>query len=892
MRIGAVCVLLRGVARIWVCTVVATLAWIGVAAAQGNSITFSCAQGYSGSVCKAGQQTACTGTDGNNVDNLNITGVATGSIITFSFSEAASSTSPTTTVGVAGQGNTGNPTPSSVTVPPNPQPMSYTVTAADAADGQSDFQVKVDTNPSQGLKAAASYTVTCKPGTGKINLNKISNGGTATFPITLTPNVGASTTVNVTTSGSPNGTGTQSTNLTPATYTVSETPPAGWQLDSISCVKNSGTGSSSGTTVTLNAGDEHTCTVTNSKKGTIVVQKTAANGDGTTQFNFTGGLGAFSLTPPANGTVSQTFSNLTPGNFSVTETAVPGWTTTLSCTDPSSNTTTAGATANIALGAGETVTCTYTNTRQRGNIVVKKVTIGGDGNFSFTVNGPNTNQTFHLANGGQQSLPNLPTGQFTITETSLPAGWILQSASCGQGTKQNNTITVDLDPNENITCTFTNFKEKDERMEEVTKAFISRRVDNLLTHGPDRARLLRRLEGQPEQGLKDGPLKHSDDPSAGPSRAAQHGFDAFRFGQLGQFGQPPLAGLGVGQPPFGQTDYWEVYGQQADSGRLGAFSMLGASTNLATQFKFSPSLSELSASAQASEEKNTQRKLQEGGLGFQGQTYARPPNTMRSGLDLWAEGHLSIYEDGTGGLTRDGRFGIVYVGADYPISTRVLFGALAQFDWTKEKIKDPALSGDIGGDGWMAGPYIGVKLAPNLLFDARIAWGTSQNDVTLTDALAGTRTGSFDTTRWLSTATLTGNYNRGSWRLSPQAGLAYGNEKHDAFTNSLGQTVSENNISIGRFTLGSEVGYRVVLRDGSLLEPHIGLTGIWNFHSDDLVIDGVLVTPNRTRAKLESGVILRSPGGPSVRAAVSYDGIGDNDLSAVTGKVWLNVPFN
>ena len=123
-------------------------------------------------------------------------------------------------------------------------------------------------------------------------------------------------------------------------------------------------------------------------------------------------------------------------------------------------------------------------------------------------------------------------------------------------------------------------------------------------------------------------------------------------------------------------------------------------------------------------------------------------------------------------------------------------------------------------------------------------------------------------------------------------GLAYGDERHDAFTNSLGQTVSGNDISIGRLTLGSEVGYRIVLRDGSLVEPHIGLTGIWNFNSDDLVINGVLVTPSRTRAKLEGGVILRSPGGPSIRAAVSYDGIGDNDFSALTGKVWLNVPFN
>ena len=624
---------------------------------------------------------------------------------------------------------------------------------------------------------------------------------------------------------------------------------------------------------------------------TVSIVKNTIGGNGS--FTFTGsGIQSFTQTiSTSGGTGSAGPITINAGQLTITEAAAVGFDlTSISCSGGAPSVNLATRSVALTLAAGNNISCTFTNTRQSGSILVKKVTIGGDGSFSFNITGPNTNQSFQLANGGQQTLSNLPTGQYAITETSLPNGWTLQSASCGQGTKQNNTVTVTLAPNATLTCTFTNFKEKDDRMDEVTRAFIYRRVDNLLTHGPDRARMLRRLEGQTEQGFSQG---FSNDPSAGPSRFASRGMETMRLGQLGTLGQQPaLAEFGALQAPLGQGDYWELYGQPADTGQSGAMNMLGASTNFVNRFKFSTSLAELSASAQAMEEKRTQQKLQDGGFGFQGHPYARAPNTMRPGLDLWMEGHLSVYEDSTGGLTRDGRFGIVYLGADYPLSTRVLFGVLAQFDWTKEKIKDPALAGHIGGDGWMAGPYIGVKLGPNLLFDARIAWGTSHNDVTLTDAAAGTRTGNFDTTRWLSTATLTGNYNHGAWRLSPQAGLAYGNEQHDAFTNSLGQAVSGNNISIGRFTLGSEVGYRILLHDGSLLEPHIGVTGIWNFHSDDLVIDGVLVTPNRTRAKLEGGVILRSPGGPSVRAAVAYDGIGDSDLSAFTGKVWLNLPFN
>jgi outer membrane autotransporter protein len=681
------------------------------------------------------------------------------------------------------------------------------------------------------------------------------------------------------------------------TLTESTPLPAGWSFTQATCVDTNnnnaaiGTQGQNGISFTPQAGQAISCTFKNTRStaqqtGSITIIKNTTGGDGT--FTFTSsiptGSPSFTITT-TGGTGNRLFANVTPGSYTVTEQALGGWSFgSLQCIGGGGNTTTNGATANIGLEAGENVVCTYTNARQNGSIIVKKTTIGGDGKFDFSLTGPSS-KTFQLTNGGQQALSGLPTGQYTIAEVSLPNGWTLQSATCGQGTKQGNAITVDLDPNETITCTFTNFKEKDDPMENVTRAFVYRRVDNLLTHGPDRARMLSRLEEQQaEPSLKDGPLKLSGEPGLMSSRSGMLGADSTRLGQ------PGLVLRGLDEPELGLSE-WEKY-QREEVGRLGAFSALGASTNFATDFRFSASLSDLRAKAIAAEERSAQKKLDEAGLGYYASPYTPSRTSLRPGLDIWTEGHLSFYEDGTGGLTRDGQFSIVYVGADYPLSTRVLFGALAQFDWTKEKVKDPALSGDVGGNGWMAGPYIGVRLAPQLLFDARIAWGTSQNDITLTDSLAGTRSGSFDTTRWLASATLSGNYTHGPWRLTPQAGLAYGNESYDAFKNSLGQIVDGSDISIGRFTAGSELGYRIMLHDGSLMEPYVGVTGIWNFHSDDLVIDGVLVTPNRTRAKLEGGVLLRSPSGPSVRAAASFDGIGDSDFSAVTGKVWVSVPFN
>jgi hypothetical protein len=72
----------------------------------------------------------------------------------------------------------------------------------------------------------------------------------------------------------------------------------------------------------------------------------------------------------------------------------------------------------------------------------------------------------------------------------------------------------------------------------------------------------------------------------------------------------------------------------------------------------------------------------------------------------------------------------------------------------------------------------------------------------------------------------------------------------------------------------------------------LGLTGIWNFDSDDLVINGVVEETNDTRAKLEGGVMIRTPDGWALRAAGMYDGIGGDDFEAYGGSLWINIPMD
>ncbi len=165
---------------------------------------------------------------------------------------------------------------------------------------------------------------------------------------------------------------TQTYTLPAATYAVSEIPVSGWTLASATCTDGSPVSA-----IILSPGEAVTCTFTNrkldEKGGTIIIVKDAVPDD-SQDFTFTGsgGLGTFSLdddTTTTNSTLAntQTFTNLTPGTYTVAETVPLGWNVASSvCTTPATaaapgSSTTFGSVATINLVAGATVTCTFTN---------------------------------------------------------------------------------------------------------------------------------------------------------------------------------------------------------------------------------------------------------------------------------------------------------------------------------------------------------------------------------------------------------------------------------------------------------------------------------------------------------------------------------------------------
>ncbi|TAK02023.1 MAG: hypothetical protein EPO36_03545 [Chloroflexota bacterium] len=233
------------------------------------------------------------------------------------------------------------------------------------------------------------------------------------------------------------------TEVDPGTYSVAEVNiPAGWDLTSATCDQGETIAD-----ITVGAGETVTCTFTNTQRGHIVVDKVTDPSGDPQSFSFTtGGTGyvGFSLTDAADPDDQEVL----PGTYSVSETVPAGW-------DLTSATCDMGETiADITVGPGETVTCTFTNTK-RGHIVVDKVTdpSGDPQSFSFVAGGEGYD-SFSLTDEQEPNDQEVVPGAYSVSETT-PNGWDLSGASCDQG---ETPASLDVEPGETVTCVFENTK--------------------------------------------------------------------------------------------------------------------------------------------------------------------------------------------------------------------------------------------------------------------------------------------------------------------------------------------------------------------------------------------------------------------------------------------------
>lgn len=234
--------------------------------------------------------------------------------------------------------------------------------------------------------------------------------------------------------------------IKPGTYSLSEnTNVLGYQAGSWSC---DGANQFTGGNITLNPGENVTCTITNNDIAPkLTVTKIVNNTFGNLK------VSDFSLFVGSQSVVSGVQNQFNAGNYVVGEDNQPGYTGVIS-----GNCSNNGA---VTLAPGDEKACIITNTDVQGKIIIEKQTLPDGDQTEFSFSGTGINEGVSLKDGGTTEKIVVP-GSYTVTEL-VPSGWDLTSISCGNDTDSTGNIntktaSINVSANETVKCTFTNTK--------------------------------------------------------------------------------------------------------------------------------------------------------------------------------------------------------------------------------------------------------------------------------------------------------------------------------------------------------------------------------------------------------------------------------------------------
>ncbi len=257
------------------------------------------------------------------------------------------------------------------------------------------------------------------------------------------------------------------------------------------------------------------------------------------------------------------------------------------------------------------------------------------------------------------------------------------------------------------------------------------------------------------------------------------------------------------------------------------------------------------------------------------------PSTPQMRWDIWVEGRIARFDSSN---NKDGKFGAIYVGADYLITPNMLIGLMTQYDWLK---KDYDANGRVKGQGWMVGPYAGFRFGENLYLEAQARGGRSSNDITP----LGTYTDKFKTTRWYFSGRLSGDFGYGDWMIRPGVAVQYLSEKQKAYTDSLGNHIRAQTVSEGDVRVGPRIAYTYGLGDGGAIIPWAEFEGVYTFGSKDKFSKGTYASDiHGLSGSVQAGFDWRMPVGAMFSLSGSYDGIG-SDARSYGARARIDIAF-
>jgi hypothetical protein len=289
----------------------------------------------------------------------------------------------------------------------------------------------------------AIYDAGCNIPKGHLVVKKttIPSGDLTSFTISATSSNGGTIT------GGGSGTVTDANDknyeVTPGTYSVTETVPEGWEETSNTC-----------SNIAVGMGETKDCLITNTKKPKLTVTKVVVNDNGGKKV-----VSDFPLFVGDTEVTSGVTNYFDAGDYTVTENPDSGYAKSYSgdC---------GPADGSITLAAGDNKTCTITNDDKPGTLIVKKVLTQDNGGqkaaigFSFIVNGGDSTP---FEADGQNNLT-VNAGTYTVVEDSTTsAGYSVTTDNCTDVVVPNGGTQTCTITNDDIAPKLTLVKEVDNR---------------------------------------------------------------------------------------------------------------------------------------------------------------------------------------------------------------------------------------------------------------------------------------------------------------------------------------------------------------------------------------------------------------------------------------------
>jgi hypothetical protein len=268
-------------------------------------------------------------------------------------------------------------------------------------------------------------------------------------------------------------------------------------------------------------------------------------------------------------------------------------------------------------------------------------------------------------------------------------------------------------------------------------------------------------------------------------------------------------------------------------------------------------------------------------LGYDKMPVKAGPLVARSPWHAWFEGRYTGF-DGSNS-TSDAHTANLTGGLSYRFTRDFLAGLVAGYEDFRYTMGSTAIF--LKGDGFHTGAYFGWRFVDRLRLDGMATYGRIHYD-----AGANGVTGGFDADRFTGMTKLSGRYGiGGTFYVEPSASMIVAREWQDTFADSAGVAHSTFGFTVGRASVGGEVGTPIPFRS-FVLTPFAGVFGDYRFGDQTAAaVSTVPVFDNGWSARVTGGLRSVATNGLSASIGGEYGGLGDPvRFYRLTGRVGVS----